>query len=194
MSHEIRTPLNGILGAIELLLAGSLAAEQRDLAETARDSGRALLGTVNDVLDLSKIEAGRMQIVSAAFNFPDLVTSVAQLLRPGARKKGIELRVGFEACPQAVLGDAGRIRQIVSNLLGNAVKFTESGHIAVNLRRSGEREGVAVFGISVEDTGMGIPPEKLPGLFQEFVQLDSSQRAPTAEPVWVSRSPVAWRA
>ncbi len=175
MSHEIRTPLNGILGAIELLLADALAAEQRDLAETDRDSGRALLATVNDVLDLSKIEAGHMQIVSAPFSLPDLVTSVAQLFRPGAQRKGIELRVEFEPCPQAVLGDAGRIRQIVSNLLSNAVKFSESGRVTVNVSRSGCREVVAVFSISVEDTGNGIPPEKLPSLFQEFVQLDSSQ-------------------
>ncbi len=174
MSHEIRTPLNGILGGLDLLLDDLLGAEQRSWAETARDSGRALLAIVNDLLDLSKIEAGRMEILPAPFSLAALVSDVAELMAPRLRQKGLELRVNIQASPQMVFGDAGRIRQIVSNLLGNAVKFTERGHVGVSVAPIADQSGVPVFGISVEDSGIGIPREKLPCLFKDFVQVDSS--------------------
>ena len=174
MSHEIRTPLNGILGSLDLLLDGRLPTEQRDFAETAREAGRALLQIVNDVLDLSKIEAGRVEITPAAFSLADLLSGVADLMKARARPKGLELRLNVQACPPTVFADAGRIRQIVSNLLGNAVKFTVRGYVALSVARGGEQNGIPVFLLSVEDTGIGIPPEKLQCLFNDFVQVDSS--------------------
>ncbi|MBZ5725962.1 MAG: response regulator [Acidobacteriia bacterium] len=174
MSHEIRTPLNGILGNLELLLDGPLGAEQRAFAETARESGRALLAIVNDVLDLSRIEAGRVEVLPAPFSLTDLASGVAELMAPRLRQKGLELRLDIQVPPQTVSGDAGRIRQIVTNLLGNAVKFTERGHVALSVTRYEDQNGLPLFGISVEDTGIGIPREKLPCLFHDFVQVDSS--------------------
>ncbi len=174
MSHEIRTPLNGILGALDLLLDNPLAAEQRSFAETARDSGNALLALVNDILDLSRIEAGRIEIVAAPFHLPDLLSGVARLMAPQLRRKGLELQLNVETSTPAVSGDAARIRQIVSNLLSNAIKFTERGRVSLTVARKQDRNGVPVFAMSVQDTGIGIPRDRLPCLFNDFVQVDAS--------------------
>lgn len=174
MSHEIRTPLNGVLGNLDLLLDGPLSPEQRSFAETARLSSRALLAVLSDILDLSKIEAGRMEIRPAPFSLAKLVSEVAELMAPLARKKGVGLHVDTQGCSPIVSGDAGRIRQIVTNLLGNAIKFTDRGHVVLSVTQCGEQSGVPLFGISVEDTGIGIPREKLACLFSDFVQVDSS--------------------
>jgi CheY-like chemotaxis protein len=129
---------------------------------------------VNNILDLSRIEAGRIEITAAPFDLSVLLSAVARLMVLRLRQKGLELRLNMEACPRTVSGDAGRIRQIVSNLLINAIKFTERGRVSLSVARKQDRNGVPVFAISVQDTGIGIPREKLPCLFNDFVQIDAS--------------------
>ena len=149
MSHEIRTPLNGILGSLDLLLDGQLVPEQRGFAETAREAGRALLEIVNDILHLSKIEAGRVEIAPAEFSLVDLLSGVADLMKPRAQQKGLELRLDIQACPPAVCGDAGRIRQIVSNLVGNADQIHRAWPCRTELgagRRAGRGSAVCHIG------------------------------------------------
>lgn len=175
MSHEIRTPMNGILGMSALLLDTCLSDRQREYAEAIRVSAEALLALINDILDFSRIEAGRLTIEPAPFDLAAAVDDVALLLAPQAEQKGLEFAVRYDPqAPRFVIGDAGRIRQILVNLAGNAIKFTETGHvlIAVTGRVEGDR---APLRIAVEDTGIGIAPEQLPNLFQEFNQGDSSR-------------------
>ena len=174
MSHEIRTPMNGVVGMASLLLDTGLTPKQREMAQVIVNSGDNLLKIINDVLDFSRLEAGKLKIVSEPFDLRTAVEDVASLLNLRVQEKGLELLVRYQpSLGEKFLGDVGRLRQVVTNLLGNAVKFTDTGHIVLEV--TGKRRGeVANIEISVTDTGCGIPAEKLGAIFEEFEQVDNS--------------------
>jgi signal transduction histidine kinase/DNA-binding NarL/FixJ family response regulator/HPt (histidine-containing phosphotransfer) domain-containing protein len=175
MSHEIRTPMNGVLGMAHLLLDTPLADAQRRQVETLRDSGQALLTILNDILDFSKMEAGKLELAAEDFDLERVVSSVTALLTPRAHEKGLALRGSVAPdVPTALRGDAGRLRQVLLNLVGNAIKFTEVGEVVIEVTQSGPANGRVPLSISVRDTGIGIPPEAQSRLFQEFTQVDAS--------------------
>ena len=174
MSHEIRTPMNGVLGMAELLAKSNLDTRQKTFIDIMVKSGNALLTIINDILDFSKIDAGQMTLRNAAFNPVEAIEDVATLLSAKAAEKDIELVVrGAADMPAAVMGDAGRFRQIVTNLVGNAVKFTDHGHVLIDLASRTTESGVEIV-MRVEDTGAGIPAEKMDSIFEKFSQVDSS--------------------
>jgi len=174
MSHEMRTPLNGIVGMTGLLLDGGLTGERREHAETVRDCADTLLGLINSILDLSKIEAGRVQLECSAFDLVECLRETGEIMAPVARAKGLSYAFDGGAAPRWVHGDAGRLRQIVLNLVANSVKFTERGSVELRLAGGEADSPQPVWRISVADTGIGIPREKLPLLFGRFAQVDSS--------------------
>jgi PAS domain S-box-containing protein len=176
MSHEMRTPMNGIIGMAGLLMDDRLTPEQAEHAKTIQSCSNDLLTMINSILDLSKIEAGRMDLEFSNFDLVECLHGVSELVSSQASAKG--LTYGFESDVrfQWVTGDSGRLRQIVLNLLANAIKFTERGSVEMRLNTGGTDSPRPVFQISVKDTGIGVPPEKLGLLFDRFMQVDSSLR------------------
>ena len=171
MSHEIRTPMNGVLGFLELLKGTELSEEQESYVSTIDSSGNALLSLINDILDLSKIEAGRMEVERVPFDLHKVVEETCRILSPRAESKGLSLEMTY--APEAthrLIGDPTRVRQVLLNLAGNAVKFTEKGRVAVTVARS---DGLNLR-VAVTDSGLGIPQERLDRLFKKFSQVDSS--------------------
>jgi signal transduction histidine kinase/CheY-like chemotaxis protein len=176
MSHEIRTPMNGVVSMAELLCESPLNDDQKLFAETIKSSGEALLEIINDILDYSKIEAERLTLHPEPFDLERTIHEITMLLQPRAREKGIDLLIDFDMfLPTRYVGDPGRLRQVLTNLMGNAVKFTEKGHVLVRVVGIESKPGAQELHISVEDTGIGIAPENLDAIFGEFNQVESAQ-------------------
>jgi len=175
MSHEIRTPMNGVMGMAELLATTELDTKQKMFTDVIVKSGASLLTIINDILDFSKIDAGQLELEESPFNLREAIEDVATLVSAKVAEKDLELIVRVDpALPNTLIGDVGRVRQIATNLLGNAVKFTEIGHIYLNVQGDINEQGEAKIVCSVQDTGIGIPEDKCKTIFQKFSQADTS--------------------
>jgi signal transduction histidine kinase/ActR/RegA family two-component response regulator len=176
MSHEIRTPMNGVICMAELLSMKNLSEEQQDIVQTIRDSGNALLVIINDILDFSKIESGNLQLEEHRFVLRDIIKSVFKLLSTQAATKNIHLEYSIDPdVPTNILGDATRLRQVLLNLISNAIKFTEHGHVSIAVLANKQQEDQKIeLMISIKDTGIGIEHDRLNQLFQPFTQADTS--------------------
>ncbi|MBS0171262.1 MAG: PAS domain S-box protein [Nitrospira sp.] len=179
MSHEIRTPMNAIVGMADLLSETSLSEDQREYVQIFRDAGSNLLSLINDVLDLSKIEAGHLDLDIVDFDLNDLVQRAAELVAVRAAEKNLELAYQIQPdVPTSLVGDPNRLRQVLLNLLGNAIKFTDQGEVVLRVERDPETEGPGTILFTVRDTGIGIPTDKLAVIFERFTQVDSSMTRP----------------
>jgi signal transduction histidine kinase len=175
MSHEIRTPMNGVIGMLELARMTRTDPDTREYLKIAKESAESLLGILNDILDVSRIEAGKLHIESTPFEFSTLVSDVLRLMAPQIHEKGLTHHLNLPAdLPEILLGDPLRIRQVLLNLIGNAIKFTVRGNITVDVKIEAKNGQQLTLGVAIIDTGIGIRPDRLESIFQAFTQADGS--------------------